>query len=56
MQSIKGSKEGSETPMQTILREVDEKLTKKDWVWLSMTLENSQVIKPRSGEFILKFT
>ena len=40
---------------KTILREVDEKLTKKDWVWLSMTLENSQVIKPRSGEFILKF-
>jgi heat shock protein HslJ len=41
---------------KTILREVDENLTKKDWVWLSMTLENSQVIKPRSGEFILKFT
>ena len=33
----------------------DENLTSKDWVWVSTSLENSQIFKPRMGEFKLKF-
>jgi len=38
-----------------VKRESDENLTKKDWVWVSTSLENSQIFKPRTGEYKLKF-
>jgi heat shock protein HslJ len=38
-----------------ISREVDDKIIKKEWIWVSTTLENSQIFKPRAAEFKLKF-
>lgn len=42
-----------EIPLK-ITKNIDENLTKNDWVWLETITSNSQKVKPRVNDFVLK--